>query len=158
MVHPIYSGFICHLRGCEGARTPQELIIPGFKKIKLIDSSGSLLWGNPRLLVYGLHMSPTWISIPTPSLRGSIRKLLTNLINTYETQNSISRRIADLLYSRKAVELCCICGYSWEHSYFKCPSCGNNLRDRFKVLIAYNITFRKSLACGHIIGIIEESP
>ena len=113
---------------------------------------------NPRLLVYGLHMSPTWISIPTPSSRGSIRKLLTNLINTYETQNSISRRIADLLYSRKAVELCCICGYSWEHSYFKCPSCGNNLRDRFKVLIAYNITFRKCLACGHIIGIIEESP
>ena len=121
MVHPSIRVYICHLGGCEGARTPQELIIPGFKKIKLIDSSVSLLWGNSRLLVYGLHMSPTWISIPTPSLRGSIRKLLTNLINTYETQNSISRRIADLLYSRKAVELCCICGYSWEHSYFKCP-------------------------------------
>ena len=70
----------------------------------------------------------------------------------------ISRRIADLLYSRKAVELCCICGHSWEHSYFRCPSCGNNLRDRFEVLIAYNITFQKCLACGHIIGIIEESP
>jgi predicted RNA-binding Zn-ribbon protein involved in translation (DUF1610 family) len=95
---------------------------------------------------------------PHTLIAGLHKKIANNLINTYETQNSISRRIADLLYSRKAVELCCICGYSWEHSYFKCPSCGNNLRDRFKVLIAYNITFRKCLACGHIIGIIEESP
>lgn len=70
----------------------------------------------------------------------------------------ISRRIADLLYSRKTVELCCICGHSWEHGFFRCPSCGNTMRERFEVLIAYNITFQRCLACGHIVGIIEESP
>lgn len=70
----------------------------------------------------------------------------------------ISRKIAELLYTRKTVELCCICGHSWEYGYFRCPSCGNSLRDRFEVLIAHNITIQRCLECGHIIGIIEESP
>jgi hypothetical protein len=31
----------------------------------IIVSSGSLLWGNPRNLAYGLYVNPSWVSIPT---------------------------------------------------------------------------------------------
>ena len=55
----------------------------------LIEASGSLLWGNPCIPVsLGIYASPSQIST---HIWGSIRKLLTTLINQYETQNSLRR-------------------------------------------------------------------
>jgi hypothetical protein len=70
----------------------------------------------------------------------------------------IAKKVSHGIYARTVLELRCLCGYSWDYDLFRCPACGNRDRSKFEVLILSGINIHKCIACGHIVGVVSDSP
>lgn len=69
-----------------------------------------------------------------------------------------AKKVSHGIYARTVLELRCLCGYSWDYDLFRCPACGNRDRSKFEVLILNGINIHRCMVCGHIVGVINDSP
>jgi len=70
----------------------------------------------------------------------------------------VVRREKGEIFSRDVLELRCTCGYSGSYDMLKCPSCGAEGRAAFDYYIAGRVTYRVCRRCGHILGLVSETP
>ncbi len=71
---------------------------------------------------------------------------------------AVARKTPHGFFSRLRLELHCLCGFSWDHDAFKCPSCGNAARDRFEVIMINDLKIHRCLRCNHAVAIVDENP
>ncbi len=71
---------------------------------------------------------------------------------------AIVRREKGEIFSRDVLYLRCTCGFMESYEYFECPSCGVKGRDAFEYSVVGELIYRTCSKCGHIIGVVRDSP